>query len=217
MLLSATSRCLFSDKYKTHKYSVGRTYNCWMLSCWCITWPVGFKRLRNLIILEYNIICTSDILHNVFTRSLTMLRVWYRNMKLNNWSKLTVAFKTNSGCVCVSNENALSFTAAGRDEVFILPPSWSHGEGDDNQRTGLTDLYLTTHNTHTKQPSMPPVGFEPAISASERPQTSALERTATGTGIQTNNVNKLRKESWFTVDTCRWEWVACSVHRHISP
>ena len=31
------------------------------------------------------------------------------------------------------------------------------------------DLYLTTHNTHNRQTSMPPVEFEPTISAGERP------------------------------------------------
>ena len=31
------------------------------------------------------------------------------------------------------------------------------------------DLYLTTHNTHNRQTSMPPVGFEPTISAGEQP------------------------------------------------
>jgi len=44
------------------------------------------------------------------------------------------------------------------------------------------DLYLTTHNTHNRQTSMPWVGFEPTISAGERPQTYVLDRTATGTG-----------------------------------
>ena len=43
-----------------------------------------------------------------------------------------------------------------------------------------TDLYLTTHNTYTWLTSMPPAGFEPAIPASERPQTHALDRVATG-------------------------------------
>ena len=45
------------------------------------------------------------------------------------------------------------------------------------------DLYLTTHNTHNRQISMAPVRFEPTISAGERPQTYALDRAATGTGI----------------------------------
>ena len=45
------------------------------------------------------------------------------------------------------------------------------------------NLYLTTHNTHNIQISMRPVGFEPTISADERPQTYALDRPATGTGI----------------------------------
>ena len=31
------------------------------------------------------------------------------------------------------------------------------------------DLYLTTHDTHNRQISVPPVGFEPMISADERP------------------------------------------------
>ena len=33
---------------------------------------------------------------------------------------------------------------------------------------------------------MPPVGFEPTISASERPQTYALDRAATGIGSKTS-------------------------------
>jgi len=42
------------------------------------------------------------------------------------------------------------------------------------------DLYMTTHNTHNRQISMPPAGFEPTISAGGRQQTYALDRAATG-------------------------------------
>ena len=38
-------------------------------------------------------------------------------------------------------------------------------------------LYLTTHDTHNRQISMPPVGFEPTISAGERPQAAHLLRS----------------------------------------
>ena len=51
----------------------------------------------------------------------------------------------------------------------------------DERPARRRDLYLTTHNTHNRQISMPPVGFEPTISAGERPQTYALDRAATGT------------------------------------
>ena len=44
---------------------------------------------------------------------------------------------------------------------------------------------------------MPPVGFEPTISESERPQTYALDRAATGTGsvelVSTLNESDLDK------------------------
>ena len=36
------------------------------------------------------------------------------------------------------------------------------------------DLYLATHDTHNRQISMPPVGFEPTISAGERPVATHL-------------------------------------------
>ena len=45
------------------------------------------------------------------------------------------------------------------------------------------DLYLTTPNTHNRQTSMPPAGFEPTIPAGERPQTHALEHAANRTGL----------------------------------
>ena len=54
---------------------------------------------------------------------------------------------------------------------------------------------LTTHNTHNRQPSMPQVGFEPIISAGERPQTYALDRAATMTSSNNNNNNNNNNNS----------------------
>jgi hypothetical protein len=73
--------------------------------------------------------------------------------------------------------------------LLILEVSRSHTTRTTVSRTPLDersarrkDLYLTTHNKHNRQTSVPPVGFEPMISAGERPQTHALDRAATGTG-----------------------------------
>ena len=45
----------------------------------------------------------------------------------------------------------------------------------DKESARRRDFYLTTHNTHNRKISMPPMGFEPAISAGERPQTHILD------------------------------------------
>ena len=69
--------------------------------------------------------------------------------------------------------------------------STSHTVRHTNTRQDRrTDLYLTTHNTHNRQTSMPPDGFEPTISAGERPQTHALDRAATGIGIDVTQLHQ---------------------------
>ena len=67
------------------------------------------------------------------------------------------------------------------------------------------DLYLTTHDTHNIQTSMPPVEFEPTISAGERPQTYALDRAATGTGNSYPVIDKI------TRNFCNCSFISTSV------
>ena len=69
--------------------------------------------------------------------------------------------------------------------LLVFEVSWSHTVGRtplDEWSVRRSDLYLTTHNPHNRQTSMPPMEFEPTISAGERPKTYALDRVATGTG-----------------------------------
>jgi len=53
---------------------------------------------------------------------------------------------------------------------------------------------LRDNTLHSQQTSMPPVGFEPIISAGERPQTYAFDRAAVWTTfINIDSANKLKK------------------------
>jgi len=47
----------------------------------------------------------------------------------------------------------------------------------------VRNLYLSTYNTHKRQASMPRRNSKPQPPASERPQTYALDRAATGIDI----------------------------------
>ena len=61
----------------------------------------------------------------------------------------------------------------------------------DERSARRRDLYLTTHDTHNRQISMPPVGFEPTISAGEWPQAARLLR------------------SWVRIPPGAWIFVCC--------
>ena len=65
----------------------------------------------------------------------------------------------------------------------------------DERSARRRDLYLTRHNTHNRQISMPPVGFEPTIAAGERPQTYALDRAVTGTGQLKHSLLKYKRNT----------------------
>ena len=58
------------------------------------------------------------------------------------------------------------------------------------------DLYLTTHNTHNRQTSMPPAGFEPTISVGEWPQTYALHRATMGPTTNHYSGDKIKQNEW---------------------
>jgi len=57
------------------------------------------------------------------------------------------------------------------------------------------DLYLTTHNNQKRQTSMPPAEFEPAIPATERLQTHAVDLA--DTAISHNPVSQTKLSSFF--------------------
>jgi len=71
------------------------------------------------------------------------------------------------------------------------------------------DLYLTTHNTQERQTSTPPTGFEPTISAGERPQTHTLDSATTRTDLFIALVTKITRVFRCTVTSVsciRYQW-----------
>jgi hypothetical protein len=73
--------------------------------------------------------------------------------------------------------------------LLIIETSRSHS--DTTHSVGLfwtsdqpdaKDFYLTTDNTHNRQTSVPPAGFETAIPVSQQLQTHTLDSATTGMG-----------------------------------
>ena len=100
---------------------------------------------------------------------------WHHRATYRGWQEWSIFFlqeatvPSGPGCAhCLGFTITLRHTTCGRTPL----DEWS---------ASRRDLYLTTHNIHNRQTSMPPAGFEPTVPACERPQTDALDRAATWT------------------------------------
>jgi len=123
----------------------------WTENLWLCNWIYYTCKLK-LILLEYNEVC--------FETMLSVICLWTCSILLC----LFVVRQPPLGHGLLIHEVSLSRTQR-RTTVSRTPlDEWS---------ACRRHRYLTTHNTHNRQTSMPPVGFEPTISAGEWPQTHA--------------------------------------------
>ena len=63
----------------------------------------------------------------------------------------------------------------------------------DEWSTRRRDLYLSTNNPQKRQTSIPPVGFEPTIPASGRPQSHAFDCAVTGNMLYLSDIQSVSR------------------------
>jgi len=117
-------------------------------------------------------------------------------------------------------------TALLDQDLPIVEDSWWHSDAPHSCRTPpdewsarRRDLYLTTRNNHKRQSSMPPAGFEPTNTASERPQYTPPTARPLGSDYPTSQ--RITPDSVFTllVDCGLWtalRQVKSSPHSELS-
>ena len=95
--------------------------------------------------------------------------------------------------------------------AFSLSRPHDHAQVDTPHSVGLlwtnekpvAETSTWQHMTHKRQTSIPPAGFEPAIAVSERLQTHALDRAATGIGdIYFSQINFIMKIVFGFIKCC---------------
>jgi hypothetical protein len=83
--------------------------------------------------------------------------------------------------------------------LLVFEVSWSHKDAPQSvgllwtsdQSVAETSTWQHTTLTTDKHPC-PPVGFEPTVSAGERPKTYALDRATPGTGLSSHNIKMIK-------------------------
>ena len=110
-------------------------------------------------------------------------------MSANEWRKTSDYTSPTVTLFVRRSENCCVFCVAAAKRMSWSPKSRGfyithNGKRPLDERSARRrGLYLTTHNIHKKQTSMPPAGFEPAMPAGERTQTTTLDSAAIRTGV----------------------------------
>jgi hypothetical protein len=129
-----------------------------------------------------------DQLHNTSTwHSETLSRLIFVRSSTEYWRKSrTPNSSENGGCRMVQEKFSFQMAQQLLMGHGLLIFEATRSDSDRHTTLGRTpldewsawrrDLYLTTHNPHKRQTSMPPEGFEHIIPASERPQIHALRQ-----------------------------------------
>jgi hypothetical protein len=168
-----TSHVSFTEK-RVYLCTVG-LYYCSLIEVWDVSdtitlLPSSSDSCNYNDTLTFNMWLNASLTSGV-GRKMAWVLDWYANLKNTD--------------ICIFNGSTVprgprlaqcrGFTITLRHTTLGRTPL---GEGSARRR----ELCLTTHDNHKRQTSMPLVGFEHAIQASERPQTCALDCAATGIG-----------------------------------
>jgi hypothetical protein len=135
-----------------------------------------FYAFLNNLIRKFNSLKTTITPHNRFPNPQRKERGSIRDASRWMLSKV---------CFFVFGATAPHWARASSFTRFLDQTQWRTTVGGtslDKWSARHRDVYLTPHNTHNRQTSMPSVLFQPTFSVGERPQTHALDRAATGTG-----------------------------------
>ena len=113
--------------------------------------------------------------------------------------------RLNNYFITVTNTSRSIFSMAQQPllghGLLIIEVSQSHSDTPQSvvilwmTYQPVEDLCLTKHNTHNRETSVSPAGFEPTTPASEWPQTHALDRAATGIDHQCLTCGKQYKRT----------------------
>ena len=150
--------------------------------------------LGNIITLHYsvtispiNVITTPEFLYvpSIISFYMFLVLVWPSSIRKNASTKGEMLQKRSSLLSPPPNLHSVYQNTVNCSCLFLArqPPQWARAPSFTRflehiqrrttvDRTRLDewsarrrDLYITTHNNHNRQTSMPPVGFEPTISA----------------------------------------------------